>query len=110
MNGDLPKSGPVGQCSLRAAHSACLLPARASGQQVQTDLHHDEGKGGWWMMFLPHEHVANRWAIAGKLERLIATYSARIHEEFPGHRKGTFPMGWGIANNSYGDTWTLTKS
>lgn len=85
-------------------------PFKQEMEQVQSDLQYDGEKGGWWMSFHPQTHVGVRWATPEELERLIDARSVRIYEEFPGHQKGTFRMGWGIANDLYGETWALTKS
>lgn len=79
-------------------------------EQVRSDLKLKDENGGWWMTFRPAQHIGNRWATSEELERLIATHAIRIYDEFPGHRKGTFPMAWGIANDLYGETWALTKT
>jgi len=79
-------------------------------KQVKADLHCDLSKGAWWMAFHPREHAGELWNSPEALERLVATHSVRIYEEFPGHTKGTFPMPWGIANDLYGETWALTKA
>lgn len=41
---------------------------------------------------------------------MIAKHAVRVYDEFPPHTKGTFVMGWGIANDFYGETWALTRS
>lgn len=79
-------------------------------EQVQTDLKFDLSKGGWWMAFHPQHHRGEIWTTQQELERLISSHSVRVYEEYPGHTKGTFSMGWGIANDLYGETWALTKS
>jgi schlafen family protein len=79
-------------------------------QQVQRDLKCDLSNGGWWMAFHPQHHSGVRWTSPETLERLISHHAVRIIDEFPGHTKGTFSMGWGIANDLYGETWALTKS
>lgn len=79
-------------------------------QQVRSDLKLSEEKGGWWMSFRPTHYNGNRWSKPEELEHLISKHSVRIYDEFPGHRRGTFNMGWGIANDRYGETWALTKS
>jgi hypothetical protein len=85
-------------------------PFEQEVQQVQSDLKFNEGNGGWWMSFHTKQHVVNRWPTPEELEHLVASHSVRIYEEFPGHQRGTFRMGWGIANDLYGETWALTKS
>jgi hypothetical protein len=79
-------------------------------QQVRSDLKLNEEKGGWWMSFRPTQYDGSRWSTSEELERLIAKHSVRIYDEFPAHQRGTFSMGWGIANDLYGETWALTKS
>lgn len=79
-------------------------------EQVRNDLKLSDDKGGWWMTFRPARHTGNRWPTPEQLERLIAKHSVRIYDEFPAHQRGTFGMGWGIANDLYGETWALTKS
>jgi hypothetical protein len=79
-------------------------------EQVRSDLKIDQDKGGWWIAFRPAEHTVNRWPTPEELERLIRKHSVRIYDEFPAHQRGTFVMGWGIANDLYGETWALTKS
>lgn len=79
-------------------------------QQVRSDLKLTEEKGGWWMSFRPAQYAGNRWSTPEELEHLIAKHSVRIYDEFPAHQRGTFRMGWGIANDLYGETWALTKS
>ncbi len=79
-------------------------------RQVKDDLKLNEENGGWWLSFHPNQHVNNRWATVDELKHLIATHSVRIYDEFPGYERGTVGMGWGIANDLYGETWALTKS
>lgn len=79
-------------------------------EQVRSDLKLNEDKGGWWMTFRPAQHTGIRWSTPEELERLISTHSVRIYDEFPAYQRGTFSMGWGIANDLYGETWALTKS
>ena len=79
-------------------------------QQVRSDLKLNDKKSGWWLTFRPARYVGNRWATAEELEGLISKHSVRIYDEFPAHQRGTFGMGWGIANDFYGETWALTKS
>jgi Putative DNA-binding domain len=79
-------------------------------EQLQSDLKLNEERGGWWMSFRPAKHAGDRWSTPEELEHLIAKHSVHIYDEFPGHQRGKFPMGWGIANDLYGETWALTKS
>lgn len=78
-------------------------------QQVRSDLKLHEEKAGWWMSFRPVRY-SSRWSTPEELEELIDKHSVRIYDEFPAHQRGTFSMGWGIANDLYGETWALTKS
>lgn len=102
------------QAMLRGRSLADLGPApdpfEKEIEQVRSDLKLNEDKGGWWMTFRPAQHTGNRWSTPEALEHLIAKHSVRIYDEFPAHQRGTFRMGWGIANDLYGETWALTKS
>jgi Putative DNA-binding domain len=79
-------------------------------EQVQSDLKLNEERGGWWMSFRPTQHAGDRWSTPEELETLIVKHSVHIYEVFPGHQRAPFPLGWGIANDLYGETWALTKS
>jgi hypothetical protein len=79
-------------------------------EQVRSDLNINDDKGGWWMTFRPAQHTGNRWSTPEELENLISRHSVRIYDQFPAYQKGTFGMGWGIANDLYGETWALTKT
>jgi hypothetical protein len=79
-------------------------------EQLQNDLKFNQEWGGWWMSFRPVQYTADRWCMPEELERLIASHSVHIHDEFPGHQRGTFRMGWGIANDFYWEKWALTHS
>ena len=79
-------------------------------QQVKDELKLNEENGGWWMSFHPNHNVGNRWTSPEELEQSIDKHAIRIYDEFPAHRRGTFRMGWGIANDLYGETWALTTS
>lgn len=85
-------------------------PFEQEVEQVRSDLNIDQEKGGWWLTFRPVRHTGVRWSKAEELEQLIAKHSVRIYNEFPAYQRGTFGMGWGIANDRYGETWALTKS
>ena len=86
-------------------------PYEQEKQQVQSDLKLTAQKGGWWMSFRPARYTGNRWSSLEELERLIASHSVHIHDEFPGQPAGArFGLGWGIANDLYGETWAMTKS
>jgi hypothetical protein len=85
-------------------------PFEQETQQVRSDLKLKETASGWWMSFRPAQFSGNRWSAVEELEKLINRYSVRLYDEFPGHERGTFSMGWGIANDLYGESWALTKS
>ena len=56
-------------------------------------------------------HVQSwRWSEPQLLEKLIRDHSIRVYDKFPACRRGTAPMGWGIMNDFYGETWALTHT
>lgn len=93
-----------------AAFAAAPDPFEQETHQIQSELNLNPQKGGWWLSFHPIPFAENRWSNPEELQRLIAKYSVRIYDEFPGHQQGTFKMLWGIGNDNYGETWALTKS
>lgn len=79
-------------------------------EQLRADLKINQDKGGYWLTFRPTQYAGIRWSTPAELEHLISKHSVRIYDTFPASRKGTFPMPWGIANDRYGETWSLAKS
>ena len=84
-------------------------PFEVEIQRVRNELNYDPALPGWWFMVHPLEDVGERWQTTEELEQVVARSAVRLYEEFPGQTKGTFPMGWGIANDFYGDTWALSR-
>jgi Schlafen, AlbA_2 len=67
-------------------------------------------KGALWMSFSPGTYNPQRWPEPESLEELIRKHSIRVYDHFPAYQRGTAVMGWGIANDFYGETWALTRA
>lgn len=67
-------------------------------------------KGALWLSFSPGVYKSKRWPEPNMLEELIQRYSVHIYDTFPAFQRGTVVMGWGIANELYGETWAFTRA
>jgi hypothetical protein len=98
------------------------LPQRKPNDQDQTDAELKEIqdtlaargtidlKNGWTFCFHPVQYEKQRWADLQDLEKHIRSRSVRITDAFPAFVTGTFRTDWGIANDSYGEAWGLSRS
>ena len=77
---------------------------------VRSDLDLGDQSSGWFMSFHPVTFKGERWSSDRYLEELVAEHAVRIQDTFPGYRKGTTSMGWGIQNDFYGEKWALTRT
>lgn len=80
---------------------------------MQNDLR-DRGSfdsdNGWTFYFHPTTYREERWSDRRTLEEHIRTRAVRVSDTFPASQTGTFGMEWGIANDTYGETWSLSRS
>lgn len=114
------------QAHVLLQHFDAMLRGRAVGEQV-TDQQRSEkaldrirndlsDRGsldpatGWTFFFHPASYREERWTDLATLEDLVRRTSVRISDTFPPSRKGTFRTEWGIANDTYGETWALSRS
>jgi len=67
-------------------------------------------ENGWTFCFHPTTYQQGRWDDLRTLEEHIRTKAARLSDTFPASQTGTFRTEWGIANDTYGETWALTRS
>ena len=66
--------------------------------------------GAWCMWFHPGKYDRERWPERETLESLVRKHAVRLANDFPPYYRGTHPREWGIANDLYGEVWTLTHS
>ncbi len=66
--------------------------------------------GAWRLILQPGIHVDERWEQDKELEGVIQRHAIRLRDQFPPYYKGNFMMEWGLCNDTYGETWTLTRS
>jgi hypothetical protein len=66
--------------------------------------------GAWVFRAHPITYCEERWRTTEELEKLIQRRSVRLRDEFPPHRRGTHAREWGVANDLYGETWSLARS
>ena len=67
-------------------------------------------KSGWTFFFHPVAYRQERWPNLSTLEDHVRRCSVRTTDTFPASRTGTFRTEWGIANDTYGETWALARS
>jgi hypothetical protein len=83
-------------------------------QQIEELLGDDYSRhlkdGGWRLLIRPARYESRRWNNEDVLEQVIERRSIRLGDQFPPARKGTHPREWGIANEFYGELWTLAFS
>ncbi len=65
---------------------------------------------GWTFLFHPTLYQKERWQDLKTLETHIQTKAVRVPDTFPASRTGTFRTEWGIANDTHGETWALSRS
>lgn len=66
--------------------------------------------GAWKLVVRPSGYEGERWPDANQLEEIIRRRSVRLRDEFPASHRGTHMREWGVCNDTYGETWTLTRS
>jgi len=80
---------------------------------IKTDLT-DRGNidlnSGWTFCFHPTAYREERWPDLSTLEAHVRTRAVRVSDTFPASQTGTFRTEWGIANDTYGETWCLSRS
>ncbi len=98
------------------------LAARTTTDQEQTEnelavIHNDLSErgsidlnNGWTFCFYPTTYEEERWPILSTLEAHVRTKAVRLSHTFPASQTGTFQMPWGIANDTYRETWSLSRS
>ena len=66
--------------------------------------------GAWRLVFRPSTYEELRWSEISMLEDIIQRRAVKLYSTFPPSQEGTHKREWGIANDTYGEIWTLARS
>ncbi len=98
-----------------------FLPSTSDEEQLDEELERiKEGvgeayrerakSGGWELVVRPVQYEAERWAQREQLEEIIRRRSVRMRDVFPASQTGTAMREFGLFNDTYGESWTLSPS
>jgi len=98
-----------------------LVPLPTDGEQFESEListeqalglaYSDELRAGAWKLVMhPQKYEAERWPDARDIEEIVKRRSIRLRGEFPPSKTETHMREWGVCNDAYGQTWSLSRS
>lgn len=98
-----------------------LLPSKGAEEQFQAELTSVEvdlgetfsrtlKEGAWKLVVRPATFNESRFEEGERLEERIQKRQVQLRSQFPPSRRGTHMRDWGVCNNTYRETWGLTRS